>query len=131
MSNTSNILKLLEEKPLTSKEIAIKLGLTENDARVYLNRLKKKKRIEVIDKKGRYKIYSILKEVDQDKISLIADLKYDLSNLYNFMKFKMKPSIKFSPEDLSFLEKIKDKIEQKNLVDQVKKPNENKNYSEN
>ena len=37
------------------------------------------------------------------------------------MKFKMKPSIEFSPEDINFLEKIKDKIEQHNIVNQVKK----------
>lgn len=118
MSNTSKILKLLKEKPLTSKEIAVELRLTENDARVYLNRLKKKKRIEVIDKKGRYKMYFISRKVNQEEINLINELYYDLANLYNFMKFKMKPAIEFSPEDLHFLEMIKDKIEQKELGDQ-------------
>lgn len=121
MSKKEQILELLRQEPLTSKEISTKLGFEEQETRIYLLRLKKANKIYSLEKKGRYYIYSIVEKIGSKDKAIIQDLKYDLANLYNFMKFKMKPAIDFSPEDIHFLEKIKGKIEQKNIVDQVKK----------
>ena len=121
MSKKEQILELLRQEPLTSKEISTKLGFEGQETRTYLLRLKKANKIYSLEKRGRYNVYSIVEKIgSKDKI-IIQDLKYDLANLYNFMKFKMKPGIEFSPEDIRFLEKIKDKIEQNNIVVQIKK----------
>ncbi len=123
MSKKEQILELLKQKPLTSKEISDKLGFEEQETRTYLLRLKKANKIYSLEKRGRFNVYSIVEKIGSKEKAIIQDLKYDLANLYNFMKFKMKPAIEFSPEDITFLGKIKDKIEQKNLVDQVKRSN--------
>jgi len=121
MSKKEQILELLRQEPLTSKEVSTKLGFEEQETRTYLLRLKKANKICSLEKRGRFHIYSIVEKIgSKDKI-IIQDLKYDLANLYNFMKFKMKPAIEFSPEDIRFLEKIKGKIEQNNIVNRVKK----------
>ena len=121
MSKKEQILELLKQEPLTSKEISTKLGFEEQETRIYLLRLKKAIKIYSLEKRGRFNVYSIVEKIGSKDKAIIQDLKYDLANLYNFMRFKMKPTIEFSPEDIHFLEKIKDKIEQKNIVNQVKK----------
>ena len=121
MSKKEQILELLKQEPLTSKEISTKLGFEEQETRIYLLRLKKANKIYSLEKRGRFNVYSIVEKIGSKDKAIIQDLKYDLANLYNFMRFKMKPTIEFSPEDIHFLEKIKDKIEQKNIVNQVKK----------
>lgn len=121
MSKKDQILELLKQETLTSKEISTKLGFEEQETRIYLLRLKKANKIFSLEKRGRFNVYSIVEKIGSKHKAIIQDLKYDLANLYNFMKFKMKPSIEFSPEDINFLEKIKDKIEQNNIVNQVKK----------
>ena len=116
MSKKEQILELLKQEPLTSKEISDKLGFEKQETRTYLLRLKKANKIYSLEKRGRFNVYSIVEKVGSKEKAIIQDLKYDLASLYNFMKFKMKPAIEFTPEDIHFLEKIKDKIEQKNLV---------------
>lgn len=122
MSKKEKILELLKQKSLTSKEISDKLGFEEQETRTYLLRLKKANKIYSLEKKGRFNIYSIVEKIGSKEKAIIQDLKYDLANLYNFMKFKMKPVIDFTPEDIKFLEKIKEKIDKTNLLDQVEKP---------
>jgi len=118
MSKKEKILELLKQGPLTSKEIAEKLGFEKQETRIYLLRLKKATKIYSLEKRGRYNIYSLVEKISSKEKAIIQDLKYNLANLYNFMKFKMKPAIEFSHEDFHFLEMIKDKIEQKDLEDQ-------------
>lgn len=116
MTKKDQILDLLRQESLTSKEIANKLNFEEQETRIYLLRLRKANKIHVLEKKGRLNIYSIVRETTKSKEkAIIQDLKYDLANLYNFMKYKMKPAIEFTPEDFNFLERIKKKIEKNNL----------------
>lgn len=125
MSKKDHILDLLKQEALTSKEIAKKLDFEEQETRIYLLRLKNANKIHVLEKRGRFNIYSIVEKIGSKEKAIIQDLKYDLANLYNFMKYKMKPAIDFTPEDINFLENIKSKIDKTNLLDQVKKPNKN------
>jgi predicted ArsR family transcriptional regulator len=57
MTNKEKILELLKEKDLTIEDMAKALKLTENEIRVYINRLKAKDKVKSIGKRGRYKIY--------------------------------------------------------------------------
>lgn len=122
MSKKEKILELLKEENLTSKEIAIKLQFKETETRVYLLRLIKEKKIKSIGKKGRFKIYSIIKKANSEELALIQELKFDLAHLYNLIKYKMiiRPEINLLPEDEIFLEKIKNKIEKNNFLKQIK-----------
>ncbi len=117
MSKKDQILDLLKQEALTSKEIAKKLDFEEQETRIYLLRLKNTNKIHVLEKRGRFNIYSIVEKIGSKEKAIIQDLKYDLANLYNFMKYKMKPAIEFTPEDLKFLERIKNRIEEKNSLD--------------
>lgn len=64
MSKKIEILDLLNEQELTTKEIAQKLDITPNEARVYVNRLKSKGKVKVIGKKERYKIYRAIESTE-------------------------------------------------------------------
>lgn len=122
MTKKERILELLKKENLTSKEIAIKLQFKETETRVYLLRLIKGKKIKSVGKKGRFKVYSIIKKVKSEEKALIQELKFDLAHLYNLMKYKMilRPEINLLPEDEIFLEKIKNKIEKNNFLKQIK-----------
>jgi predicted ArsR family transcriptional regulator len=111
MTNKEKILELLKEKDLTIEDMAKTLKLTENEIRVYINRLKVKNKVKSIGKRGRYKIYSIKEPLTPEKKTKIQELLYDLSYLYNLMsnKMKLKEGIDFLPEDISILKKIKKK----------------------
>lgn len=126
MGYKERILDLLQVESLTVKEISKKLKIDENQTRVYLNRLKALNKVKEIDKKGRYKVYSIVKPLDTKDQAKIQELEYDLSYIYNLMSKKMiiKPGIKLLPEDLTFLEKIKSKIGVNDLLFQLKKNKE-------
>jgi len=69
LTNKEKILKLLEHQNLTSNEIATKLNISEQDARTYLLRLKKKNKIYVVDQKGRFYVYSLNNNLDQKHLS--------------------------------------------------------------
>ena len=58
MSKKEYILELLENKELTSQEISEQTKIPEDEVRVYLNRLKVKRLITDIGRKGRYIIYT-------------------------------------------------------------------------
>ena len=123
MGNKEEILKILSQEALTSEEIASKIGLTENEVRVYLNRLKKLNRIRVIDKKERYKVFAIVKPIDSKQLGVIQELKYFLSQLYYLLKFKfqVKPELFISEEDQNFLNKIKAIIEKNDFIPEKEK----------
>lgn len=123
MGNKEIILDLLTSESLTVKEISNKLNINENQTRVYLNRLKDKNKVREIDKKGRYKVYTIVKQIDSKEQTKIQELEYDLSYLYNLMNKKMmiRPEQKLLPEDITLLEKIKNKLEKNNLWSRIKK----------
>lgn len=119
MTNKEKILELLKEKDLTIEDMAKALKLTENEIRVYINRLKAKDKVKSIGKRGRYKIYSIKEPLTPEKKTKIQELLYDLSYLYNLMSNKMnlKEGMDFLPEDISMLKKIKEKIEKEDLLE--------------
>lgn len=125
MGNKENILKILAQESLTSEEIASKIGLTENEVRVYLNRLKKLNKISVIDKKERYKVFAIIKPIDSKHLGEIQELKYLLSQFFNLIKFKYekKKNIIHSEEDQQLIKKVKAIIEKNDLLPEKNKKN--------
>lgn len=118
MGNKEKILELLSQENLTSEELANKSGLTENEVRVYLNRLRKLNKIRVIDKKERFKVYAIMKTIDSKKLAKIQDLKFILSKLYYLIKFKyqVKPELYLTQEDQNLLDQIKAIIEEDDFI---------------
>jgi predicted ArsR family transcriptional regulator len=71
MSKKETILTLLQDKELTNKEIADKMGITVNEARVYVNRLKQENRVKSIGKRRRFKVYKAkehIKELNLERV---------------------------------------------------------------
>ncbi len=126
MGNKEKILDLLSQKSLTSHEIAQCLDLEESNIRVYLLRLKGANKIQEIDKKGRYKVYTAVKPPDTNILTETQELKYNLSQLYTLMthKFEKKGETKLSNEDLMLLKKIKNVIDNEDLLNQINKDKE-------
>ena len=121
MGNKVEILDLLSQESLTSYEIAQKIDLEESNIRVYLLRLKKANKIQVIDKKGRYKVYTTVKSPDPKLFAETQELKYNLNQLYALMthKFERKRELKLSRNDLILLKKIKNIINIEDILTQV------------
>lgn len=116
LSEKERILNLLKSEALSSKEIAKRQNLTEQDTRTYLLRLKKEDRIRIIEKIGRYNIYAYKAPTySEDSHSYSNALEYDLSYLINLMEMKMtlKQGIEFSQSDLLTIKRIKQRINQK------------------
>jgi len=113
LNNKDRIILLLKSGALTSLQLADKLGLSKQDTRTYLLRLKKEKRIRVIAKKGNLNIYTakppVAVERQDKKINI---LEYDLSYLMNLMEVKMrlKEGENLSPADTLIIAGIKDLI---------------------
>ena len=107
MGHKESILKLLSDNKFTSKEIANYLNLSENAVRVYLNRLKKKKMIKVVDIKDRYMVYE--KSTPDEESAQIIELKLLLAYLLKLMnhKYERKKNVNLSDEDLKILTKIR------------------------
>ena len=113
LSEKERILNLLKSEALSSKEIAKRQNLSEQDTRTYLLRLKKEDRIRIIEKIGRYNIYMYKSPSDTEKSHNYSDaLEYDLSYLINLMEMKMtlKQGTAFSQSDLLTIKRIKDRI---------------------
>lgn len=97
MGKKEQILTLLSQKDLTTKETASELDMSENEARVYINRLKKEERVKEIGKKERYKLYrAIDKSKDLEKENNI--LKQAILEFNKLMSYN-KGNLKF-PNDL-------------------------------
>ena len=79
LSNKDRILHLLKSEALTSKEIADKLGISKQDARTYLLRLKKKDKIRTLDKKGRYYVYTYKTPIYTEKPHDFVDFKNEIN----------------------------------------------------
>lgn len=95
MSNKDKIFNLLQEKELTNKEIAKELDLSINEVRVYVNRLKKEKKVKSIGKKERYKIYKTINKTIENNMKnrLLHDridkIQKENKELKNHIKFLM------------------------------------------
>ncbi len=90
-------MNLLKSESLTSKEIADKLGLSKQDTRTYLLRLKKEDKIKTLGKKGRFYIYTYKVSLDTEK-----------SHIYtNALAEVLKEYVEFEP---SFKNEINKKI---------------------
>ena len=72
MGYKERILEILDGKELTVRDIAVELGITENAVNVYICRLRDK--IELIDKKGRYIVYTAKKQQKTTNNELIDKL---------------------------------------------------------
>ena len=112
-SNTKKILNLLQDENLTVHEISNKLKLSENEIRVYVNRLKNNDFIYSIGKIGRYKIYTVKKHVSVEFIEKFQELLFNAIQLHNLIKYKMdfKKNITPAKEDLVFLDSIKERFD--------------------
>ncbi|MHA1195775.1 MAG: ArsR family transcriptional regulator [Promethearchaeota archaeon] len=75
MSNKYKILEILKSQELTVKEISKQTKFSENEVRVYINRLKKDGLIREIGKKNRYKIYTAIKTVENTQDKILDKLK--------------------------------------------------------
>lgn len=126
MGNKEKILELLSKESLTSHEIAQHLDLEETNVRVYLLRLKKADKVRVIDKRERYKVYTMVNAPDPITFAESQELKYILSQLYTLMthKFEKKGELELSREDLILLKKIKNVIDSEDLLNQINKDKE-------
>jgi DNA-binding CsgD family transcriptional regulator len=116
LSEKERILNLLKSEALTSKEIAKRQNLTEQDTRTYLLRLKNEDRIRVNEKIGRYNIYTYKAPTYSGNSHIYSHtLEYELSYLINLMEMKMilKEGIDFSQSDLLTIKRIKQRITQK------------------
>ena len=87
--------------------------LSENDIRVYVNRLKNNDFVYSIGKNGRYKIYTLRKHVSVEFIEKFQELLFNAIQLHNLIKYKMdfKKNITPAKEDLVFLDSIKERID--------------------
>ncbi|MHA2269419.1 MAG: hypothetical protein ACXAB8_16595 [Promethearchaeota archaeon] len=113
LNNKDRINLLLKSEALTSTELADKLGLSKQDTRTYLLRLKKEKRVRVLAKKGRLNIYTAKRPVAIEKQDRkINDLGYNLSYLINLIeiKMKLKEGENLTPADTLIIKRIKDQI---------------------
>jgi len=95
-SNKDRILHLLKSEALTSKEIADKLGISKQDARTYLLRLKKKDKISTLDKKGRYYVYTYKTPIYTEKPHNFVDFKNEINE--KLAKLEAKISVISSKE---------------------------------
>ena len=71
MSKRSKILELLAENELTTKEIQEKTGYDMDLIWQYINQFKKENKIEQIDKKGRFFVYTAIKKNSRENLSLL------------------------------------------------------------
>jgi len=113
IGNKERVLNLLKSNDLTSKEIAKKLNLSEKNTRTYLLRLKKEGKIEPINKKGRFLIYTLQRPpISRNQYNEIGVLEDDLNYLLNLMEMKMTPKdgVKFTPTDLLNIRRIEERI---------------------
>ena len=81
LSNKDRILNLLKLESLTSKEIAKRLSLSEQDTRTYLLRLKKEDNIKTLGKKGRFYIYTYKMPFDTTILSFKDEINKKISEL--------------------------------------------------
>jgi len=81
LSNKDRILNLLKKKALTSNDIADKLGLSKQDTRTYLLRLRKENKVKTLGKKGRYYIYTSKKPLDTTILSFKDEISKKISEL--------------------------------------------------
>jgi predicted ArsR family transcriptional regulator len=106
MNAKETILALLHDADLTVPQIATKVGIDENNARVYVNRLRNEGKIHEISKNGKAKVYTIVK-TKQATIELAlqaenAALKDGARELYQaFLKIAENPR-----ESISILKSI-------------------------
>jgi hypothetical protein len=113
LNNKDRITLLLKSEALTSTQLADKLGLSKQDTRTYLLRLKKENKIRVLAKKGRLNIYTAKRPVAiQKQDRKLNDLGYDLSYLMNLIevKMKLKEGENLTPADTLIITRIKDRI---------------------
>jgi DNA-binding Lrp family transcriptional regulator len=77
MTHKEEILNELKSNAQSIKELHKKLGISEPIIRTVINRLKNEKKIDMIDKKGRSKIYGIKTDIRKnhyiDKLKFIMD----------------------------------------------------------
>jgi len=107
MGNKEKIFNLLQNKDMTTKEISQEINISENEARVYINRLKEKGRIKAVGKKERYKLYRIIEPIEnQDKLKIYEEI---IKKLVLSMK-KYKPDIKFSEEEFKSIKELMEEI---------------------
>ena len=107
---------ILKSEALISKELAERLNISEQDTRTYLLRLKKEDRVRVVQKIGRYNIYTYKMPYDfVSRHTKLNALEYDLSYLLNLIEMKMtlKEGVAFSSSDLVSIKRIKDRITEK------------------
>jgi predicted ArsR family transcriptional regulator len=71
MSKKEKIFTLLQDAELTNKGIANELGITVNEARVYVNRLKQENRVKSVGKRERYKVYKAIKNREKADLTKI------------------------------------------------------------
>jgi len=113
LNNKDRIMALLQSEDLTSSQISTKLGLSQQDTRTYLLRLKKENRIRVVAKRGRFNLYTAKPQaIDEKYIKKINALEYDLSYLLNLIEVKMrlKEEENFTPADTINLTWIRKRI---------------------
>ena len=74
MGNKEKIVELLKTNELTTKEIAQKIGIKENDTRSYLNRLVLRKQVQITKKIGNVKFYKSIVDNTSENYQKILDL---------------------------------------------------------
>jgi predicted regulator of Ras-like GTPase activity (Roadblock/LC7/MglB family) len=82
LSNKDRILDLLKTNSLTSKEIANKLDLGQQDTRTYLLRLKKEDKIKTLGKRGRQYIYTYKVSSDTEKPQIDTNMLVEVLKDY-------------------------------------------------
>lgn len=93
MGNKEKILEILTENELSIKDISQRLGINENEVRVYINRLYKEGKVKKIGKKERSTIYKVVNSEINMKNRIIHDkidkLEKEKKELKEHIKFLM------------------------------------------
>jgi predicted ArsR family transcriptional regulator len=122
MSKKERIFTLLQDKELTNKKIADKMGITVNEARVYVNRLKQENRIKNIGKRGRFKVYKAkehTKELNLERVkegykqfnSLFENLVSNSENLLKKSQISTFKEMISKHIDIDLIKQINEEIE--------------------
>ncbi|MFX0070999.1 MAG: roadblock/LC7 domain-containing protein [Candidatus Hermodarchaeota archaeon] len=89
LSNKELILNLLKSEALNSKQIAKKLNLSEQDTRTYLLRLKKKDKIKILEKRGRYYVYTYKAPIYTEKPHDFVDFQNEINKKFARLEAKI------------------------------------------
>ncbi|MHA1318441.1 MAG: winged helix-turn-helix domain-containing protein [Promethearchaeota archaeon] len=98
MGNKDKILSFLTNNRLTTKELADKTGLKQNEVSVYIQRLMEDGKIKKLDTKdGRYCLYTALSTTDEKSL---------LKELYLIMTKRMTPKEPLDPNDIEIVRQV-------------------------